>query len=160
MDRRNITWVQRQALRAVTSHKPMLVKRMTEVEPLSTHDDRKTNSQDGIVPFLSVGACSQQDSPSKVLGFREQTAFSGEFPPVYSYFSRFSEKQHSRGGLSPLYGKHKSHLCGEENLPPSPQAYLSDLATGAIMIVLDTEMLEANPMSLIQGHRYRHWNPC
>jgi hypothetical protein len=112
MDRRNITWVQRQALRAVTSHKPMLVKRMTEVEPLSTHDDRKTNSQDGIVPFLSVGACSQQDSPSKVLGFREQTAFSGEFPPVYSYFSRFSEEQHSRGGLS------QSFICGELH-PPS-----------------------------------------
>jgi len=48
-------------------------------------------------PLLSVGACPQQDLPCKVLGFCKETAFSGTFPPVYSYFSRFSEEQHSRG---------------------------------------------------------------
>ena len=46
-----------------------------------------------------MGACSQQNAPSKVWGFCKETAFSGAFTPVYSYFSRFSEEQHSRGRL-------------------------------------------------------------
>ena len=32
---------------------------------------KKMDTQKGIVPLLSVGACPQQDSPSKVFGFRE-----------------------------------------------------------------------------------------
>ena len=42
----------------------------------------------GIVPLLSVGACPQQNSPCKGLGFCRETAFPGALPPGYRYFQK------------------------------------------------------------------------
>jgi|GEM_PF-6186260 hypothetical protein len=57
----------------------------------------KKGLQNGIVTLLSVGACPQQNSPCKVLGFCKETAFSGTFTPGYSYFSDFQRNNTQEG---------------------------------------------------------------